>query len=662
MAVQKGIDYEILYGDAELVGGLSVFSKEFDEAYAYDGDDLGCRYTPEKTSFCLWAPTASHALVVLYDTWNGSAAREIPMERGERGVWRAAVSGNLNRKFYTYKVLISGKWNEAVDPYAKAVGVNGDRGAILDLRTTDPERWTEDRPPFENPIDAIIYEVHVRDLTIHPASGATHKGKFLGACETGTRGPGGILTGIDHIKSLGVTHVQFLPIFDYSTESVDETRTHPQYNWGYDPKNYNVPEGSYATDPYDPACRIRELKTMIQAYHDNGMRVIMDVVYNHVADAYRVNFTKLVPGYYFRYKNDGLFSNGSGCGNDTASEKRMMRKFIVDSVLFWAREYRLDGFRFDLMGLHDVDTMNEVRRKLHELDPSIVIIGEGWIMPTELPESKRANQWNAAQIPGIGHFNDQVRDALKGSIFVDDAPGFLGGRPGSEHEILKAVTGGIPYNEHIRSYALEPVQSVAYAEAHDNHTMWDKLLLTNPHDEESERRRRHMLGSSVVLTCQGIAFLHAGQEFMRTKLGVENSYRSPDPINRMDWERCLEYAEGVEHIRRLIALRRKHPAFRMRTAEEIRKHLVFEYAPSGSVAYSLRDHANGDSAKHVFVAHNGNSHPVDVIISLPGTWIVEFGQGNNGMFDRIRGGWMTVAPLSTVVLATYGHVLTDYHI
>lgn len=661
MAVQRGIDYEITYGDPEVTGGISVFSPEFDEAYAYDGNDLGCRYSPEGAEFVLWAPTASEAAVVFYGTWDGPPLMEYPMKRGEKGVWRTTVGGDCHGRLYTYKVNIDGRWNEAVDPYAKAVSVNGDRGAVIDLERTNPAGWNGSKPDFVHPVDAIIYEMHIRDLTIHPSSGVLHKGKFLGACETGTTGPKGIPTGLDHIRSLGVTHVQLLPVYDFATESVDETEPDQSYNWGYDPKNYNAPEGSYATDPYDPETRIRELKTLIQTYHDNGLRVIMDVVYNHVYDAFRIHFTKLVPGYYFRYKNDGLFSNGSGCGNDTASERKMMRKFIVDSVLYWAREYHLDGFRFDLMGLHDIETMNEVRRRLDEIDPSIVVLGEGWILPTELPEAERANQWNAWRMPGIGQFNDYIRDSLKGSVFSENDPGFIGGKYGTDHEVKKGITACIPYQDHIRGFAVEPVQSVSYVEAHDNHTLWDKLLLTNPQDDESVRKRRHMLATSIVMTSQGIAFLHAGQEFMRTKEGVENSYKSPDAINRMDWKRCAEFQDGVEHVRRLTGLRRRHPAFRMRSAEDIRRHLVFENAPGSCLAYTLRNHANGDPTKHLMVIHNANTYPVQVHLPLPGLWTVEFGLGNHGLFDRILGGMITVAGISTVVLAVYRE-LNYYHV
>lgn len=418
MSVQKEMKEPIYYGDPATTRGISVFAQEFDQLFSYDGDDLGLTYSPACSSFCLWAPTAQEAELVIYDSWQGAAESKYAMIRDIRGTWRATVDGDLDGKFYTYRVRLGEQWNEAADPYARAVGVNGDRGAILDLRKTDPERWTEDKPPFEDPVDAIIYELHLRDLSIHPASGMTHKGQYLALAEEGTRGPEGILTGLDHIANLGVTHVQLLPIYDYSTESVDETKLdEPHFNWGYDPKNYNAPEGSYATDPYMPGLRIQELKTMIQALHDRGLRVIMDVVYNHVYDGYRVNFTKLVPGYYLRYKQDGSLSNGSGCGNDVATERLMMSRFIVESVVYWAKEYHIDGFRFDLMGLMDVDTMRETRRRLDGIDPSIMTIGEGWMMGTELPMERLAHQKNASLMPGIGHFNDDFRDAIKGNIF-----------------------------------------------------------------------------------------------------------------------------------------------------------------------------------------------------------------------------------------------------
>lgn len=660
MAVQKDIDYELCFGDPSLVGGLSVWSEEFDQTFAYTGDDLGCTYSPEKTKFRFWAPTASEALLILYEAWDGPPVREIPFRKLQQGTWLAEVEGDLNGTLYTYKVKIGEGWNEAVDPYARTVSVNGDRGAVIDLTKTNPECWTEEKPPLESHLDTIIYEVNIRDLSVHPQSGIRQKGKFLGACETGTVGPKGTSTGLDYIRKLGVTHVQLLPIFDFSTESLDETKLDDsQYNWGYDPKNFNVPEGTYATDPYDPACRIRELKQLIQACHDNGIRVIMDVVYNHLYDGYRTNFTQLVPGYYFRYQQDGKFSNGSGCGNDTASERRMMRKFILDSVVYWAKEYHIDGFRFDLMGLHDIETMNTIKQQLHAIDPSILIIGEGWNMATTLPDDKKANQINAAYLPGIGQFNDGLRDGLKGTIFWAESKGFVNGAPGCEWAVKKGIAGSIQYNG-FAGFALEPVQTVNYAECHDNYTLWDKLAFSNPEDSEAARIRMHLLATAIILTSQGIAFLHAGQEFMRTKKGVENSFMSPDDINRLDWQRCAARMSEVEEIKGLIAMRKSHPAFRMPTADLIRSHLVFEEAPANSAAFTLRNHANGDPAKHLFVVHNANPYPIEVKIPLPGPWSLIYGIGRAGPFDRVKGGSMHVASISTVVLAAGDGPLTYF--
>ncbi|MCA1292414.1 type I pullulanase [Paenibacillus sp. alder61] len=648
MSVQKEIDIAIDYGDPEVTGGVSVFDPAFDEKYNYDGDDLGAAYTPEMTVFRLWAPTASEALVVLYASWNSEPEQEVKMTRGRKGTWVAEKPGDLHGVYYTFKVRIGSDVNEAVDPYAKAVGVNGDRGVVVDLRRTDPEHWTAAKPAFTSPVDAVIYEVHIRDLSIHPESGIRHKGLYLGLAEAGTKGPDGIPTGLDHIAGLGVTHVQLLPVFDYSTESVDETRLdQPHYNWGYDPKNYNAPEGSYATDPYSPTARITELKQCIQALHDKGLRVIMDVVYNHVYDGYLVNFTKLVPGYYLRYKPDGKFSNGSFCGNECASERPMMRKFIIDSLLHWIREYRIDGFRFDLMGLLDVDTMKEIRRRMDEIDPSILLIGEGWNMEgSVLPNERRAHQGNAWRFPGVGHFNDGIRDAVKGSNFEEKSRGFVSQGSGLEDGIKRGIVGGIRYGEGIEQFAREPVQSVNYVECHDNHTLWDKLALSAEGASAEQRRHMHRLASAIVLTSQGIPFIHAGQEFMRTKNGVENSYKSPVEINRLDWARCAERQNDVLYVASLIRLRKSHPAFRLRTAEEIRKHLRFEPAPPLAVAYTLRDHAGGDPDRHLYVLYNANPEPVTLELPDLGAWEVHYGgefvQGLAQRSLNVRGVGMVV--------------------
>lgn len=372
--------------------GKVIRSEEFDNLFYYGGNDLGNTYTPQHTKFRLWAPTASEAKLVTYKNWNDKIGAEINMQQGEKGTWTAELKGNQKGLFYTYKVKIGDKWTEAVDPYVRAASVNGDKGAVVNLEETNPKKWKANKKPkFKNPEDAIIYELHVRDLSIQPESGIKQKGKYLGVTEKGTKGPGGVKTGLDHIKDLGVTHVQFLPIFDYASVN-EETLNEPQYNWGYDPKNFNVPEGSYSTNPYEPTVRITELKQMVQTLHGNNLRVVMDVVYNHMYNAAESNFHKLVPGYYYRYNEDGTFANGTGVGNDTASERKMMRKFMIDSVTYWAKEYNLDGFRFDLMGIHDYETMNEIRKAVNQIDPSIILHGEGWDLNTPLAAELKANQ------------------------------------------------------------------------------------------------------------------------------------------------------------------------------------------------------------------------------------------------------------------------------
>lgn len=480
------------FGEATVQMGKVIGSESFEERFYYDGTDLGNTYTKKGTKFRLWAPTATEAKLVIYEKWNSTTGKEIAMERAENGTWTSDLAGDQAGTLYTYKVKIGDDWNEAVDPYAKAVAVNGDKGAVVNLKDTNPKKWSAKKPAFNNPEDAIIYEAHIRDLTIHPGSGVSEnlKGKFLGVAEAGTRGPSGVKTGLDHIKDLGVTHVQFIPMYDFNTASVDETKLDtPQYNWGYDPKNYNAPEGSYSTNPYEPTVRINEIKQMIQTLHDNNLRIVMDVVYNHMFSAFESNFHKLVPGYYYRYNEDGTLANGTGVGNDTASEHKMMRKFIVDSVVYWAKEYNIDGFRFDLMGIHDVETMNEVRKALDEIDPSIIIIGEGWNLGTPLDPELKANQINAYKMPRIAHFNDDIRDGIKGSVFDDRDAGFVNGKAGMEQRIKKGVTGGIAYNDDIKTFAEQPNQTVTYVEAHDNHTLWDKLFLTNPNDSEADRKK-----------------------------------------------------------------------------------------------------------------------------------------------------------------------------
>jgi pullulanase len=640
------------YNTLSVTMGQVMSSEEFNNKFYYDKNDLGNIYSKEKTSFRVWAPTAAEAKVVIYDKWDDKTGTETDLQKGEKGTWFAEVAGDLDGKFYNYKVKIGDSWEEAVDPYVRSAAVNGNRGAIIDMKKTTPSNWKPaNKPAFKNVTDAVIYELHVRDLSVHPSSGIKDKGKFLGLTEKGTKDPKGNPTGLDYIKNLGVTHVQLLPIYDYAT--VDETNPDDAFNWGYDPKNYNVPEGSYSTDPYNPYSRVTELKQTVQTLHDNGLRVIMDVVYNHVYSAEAHSFHKLVPGYFFRYNEDGSYSNGSGCGNDVASERAMASKYIVDSVIYWAKEYNLDGFRFDLMGLLDIETMNKVREELNKIDPSIIIIGEGWNMGTRLEESRRAAQINASKLPGIAHFNDTLRDGLKGSVFNIEETAFVNGKPNSDLNVRKGIVGAIDYSDEIKDWGgVEPYQSVSYVEAHDNNTLWDKLELSNPNDSEEDRKAMHRLANAIVLTSQGVAFIHAGQEFLRTKDGDENSYKSPDSVNQLDWDRASANKDTINYVKGLIQLRKEHPAFRMMTSQAVKDNLKFVDAPENVIAYNLGNNANGDKWQDIFLAFNANKEEQVVKLPKSGTWkmVVNKEQAGTKTIQTIKGDTVTVPALGAVVL------------
>ncbi len=657
---EKNLDvkqtYKIKMGnsiEAHTEIGKVIRSEEFDHLFYYDGNDLGNIYTPRETKFRLWAPTASEVKLVTYKRWNDEKGTEINMDQGEKGTWMTKLTGDQKGLFYTYKVKIGDKWTEAVDPYVRAASVNGDKGAVVNLKETNPKNWKGNKKPkFKNPEDAIIYELQVRDLSIQPESGIKQKGKYLGVTEKGTRGPGGVKTGLDHIKDLGVTHVQFLPIFDYASVN-EEKLNEPQYNWGYDPENYNVPEGSYSTNPYEPTVRITELKQMIQTLHDNKLRVVMDVVYNHMYNAAESNFHKLVPGYYYRYNEDGSLANGTGVGNDTASERKMMRKFMVDSTVYWAKEYNLDGFRFDLMGIHDVETMNAIRKAVHQIDPSIIFHGEGWDLNTPLVPELKANQRNAEKMNGIAHFNDDIRDGLKGSVFGDKDNGFVNGMQNMEDRIKKGITAGIDYDKKVSTYQ-DPEQVLTYVEAHDNHTLWDKLALTNFGDSEEVRKQMHKLSSSIILTSQGVSFLHAGQEFMRTKYGDHNSYKSPDSINQMDWVRRAAFDKEVEYMKGLIELRNKYAAFRMTSVEQIKKHVTFMDAPKNVVAYTIDSKANGNKNEYFVVAHNANREAMEITLPSKGPWkvLVDGERAGSKVLYVFHDNKIKVPALSSFVLKT----------
>jgi len=555
-------------GKTDLQIGAVIRTEEFDDKFYYEGDDLGVTFHAEQTCFKLWAPTATGVKLKLRPSAN-EYSEIIKMRREDYGVWSVCLQRDLEFYQYSFLVLVNQEWREAVDPYVKAVTANGEQGVIVKLEKTTRPRLKF--PPLENPVDAIIYETHIRDFTIHHHSGVKNKGLYLGAGEWDTKGHDGETTGLSYVKDLGITHIEFLPFNDFA--GVDELNPSKQYNWGYNPLHFNAPEGSYATDPSNPYSRIIELKKLIEQIHSCGLGVIMDVVFNHVYIREQSSFEKIVPGYFFRHNEIGLPSNGTGVGNDIASERRMVRKFIVDSVRYWLEEYHIDGFRFDLMGILDVTTMNEVRMTCDSLAKGILIIGEGWNLNTPLPTAQKATIANQAKIPEIGQFNDKFRDTIKGSTFNLFDKGYALGNEHLVDAAIEVITGSIGFTKKSNRLFNNPQQSVNYVECHDNYTLWDKLQGCYSESDSAVQKKYHRLATGIVLLSQGIPFLHSGQEFFRTKQGDGNSYRSPDSVNQLDWERKSKYKDNVEYMKGLIKIRKEFSCFRMRTTEEIRAHI-----------------------------------------------------------------------------------------
>ena len=613
----------------------SVYEKEttprFDDYPVSPEADLWTRYTPQGTTFKLWSPVAEEAVVKLYEKGDGGVPQGVyPFIRQHGGVWELRLPYNLHGVYYTYQIKTGGYWlGETPGIYASATGVNGKRAMILDLDSVNPPGWENDRGPVvKHPNEAVLYEVHISDLTHHPDSGSSMPGKYLGLTEKGTRNSEGLTTGFDHIRELGVTHIHLLPAFDFS--SIDESQPdRPQYNWGYDPQNYNVPEGSYASDPFNAEVRIREFKQMVKNCHEEGLGVIMDVVYNHTGITGNSNFNLEVPGYYYRHTKGGKWSNASGCGNETASERVMMRKFMTESCKYWAREYHIDGFRFDLMAIHDIETMNLLTEELKKINPSIVVYGEGWTAgASPLPDSRKALKANTHKMKYVAAFSDDLRDAIKGSVFEEKSRGFVSGATGSEEKIKFGIAGCTPHpqlnfgmiNFGQGGWAKEPWQSVSYVSCHDNHTLYDKLKVSCKRATEEEIKKMHLLANAVVLTSQGIPFLHAGAEMMRTKGGEHNSYNLPDAVNQMDWSLKTKNKDAFEYYKNLIALRKAHPAFRMPSAEMLTKHLEFSVTEPGLIGFQLMGHANGDSWKNIFVLYNAGKKTVS--FEVKGEWRV----------------------------------------
>lgn len=591
---------------------------DFSQYPVYAGKDLGLSYRRGSSFFRIWSPPAEQAELVIYDKpLGGEAIQRLEMRRAEQGTWIVTAGGDLKGRFYAFRVMVNGKWNHEVpDPYARAVGVNGRRAMVVDLAESNPADWDQDvRVPTVSPTDAVVYELHVRDASISPGSGIRAKGKFIGLTETGTRNAAGLATGLDHLKELGVTHVHLLPSYDFYT--VDETRPDkPQYNWGYDPLNYNVPEGSYATNPEDGLTRIREFKQLIKTLHHNGIKVVMDVVYNHTMLTEDSWFNQLVPGYYYRQDANGKFSNATACNNETASERFMFRKFMLESVKYWVEEYHVDGFRFDLMGVHDIETMNLISDELHRLRPDILLYGEGWTAgASPLPEEQRALKKNAHLLRNIAVFSDDLRDGIKGSVFEHTDKGFASGKPGMEESIKFGVTGAMKHGQVDYSkvnyskapYAGYPGNVVSYCECHDNHVLWDKLAISAADRTEAERREMHKLALGMVLTSQGIAFLHAGTEFLRTKKGVENSFESGDSINEIDWDLKTKNKDVFDYVQALVAMRRAHPAFRMTDASQVANHIRFLESKDNLVSFVINGAAVGDTWKQILVVYNGSA-------------------------------------------------------
>ena len=629
----------------------------------YTGNDLGAVYSPKMTRFKVWAPEAESVKLNLYKQGEGdNLIEQHIMKKSANGTYVFEKQGDCNGIYYTYTVVNHGEEQEAVDPYTKAAGVNGQRGMVINLAKTNPQGFELDG--YRNPehiTDAIIYEGSVRDFTMDESSGVFHNGKFLGLTEANTTNHFGEATALDYISGLGVTHVQILPAFDF--ETVDEKNQKAQYNWGYDPDNYNVPEGSYAVSPYDGAVRIQEMKQMVLALHSRGIGVIMDVVFNHTYRRDDSNLQKIVPGYYYRSDETG-YTNGSGCGNEVASDRPMVQKLIVDSLIYWAKEYHIDGFRFDLMGVLDIDTMNVIAERLKEIRPDIYLYGEGWNGgPSSLAEEKCAFKASAKKMPGIGMFNDDIRDTIKGSVFYDDHLGFVNGGTHLENALRYGITGAVAHPQvdydayGSKPWAKEPGQSINYVSCHDNYTLWDKLSVSCPEASEEKKKAMNRLCAAIVFTSQGVPFIQAGEEFLRSKPlpekkgFAENSYNMPDAVNSIKWDNIHEYPDMIAYYKGLMALRKAHPVFRMQSEAEMTQNLCFlSDTPENVVAYLLKGKGADDTPENILVIFNGNDK--EILYNLPeGKWKILVDDKTAGADGKKNISEKTdVEPLSALVL------------
>ncbi len=588
----------------------------------YPENDLGVFWSPEKTKIKIWTPTAKTVELRLYkDGQTGEAFYKTNLQQIGDGIWSTILQGDYEGKFYTFKIN-DGEWlDETPDNYVRCVGVNGKRGMIFNHTKTNPENWGKNKGPrFANFTEAIIYETHVRDFSVDENSGIQNRGKYLGFTEKDTKTTAGFSTGLAHLKELGITHVHLLPVNDFAT--IDEIKPLEKYNWGYDPQHFNALEGSYSINPEDGSVRISEFKKLVKSLHENRIGVILDVVYNHTFYAKESVFNQTVPGYFYRQKEDGSFSNASGCGNEIASERAMVRKYIIESLKYWADEFHIDGFRFDLMGILDLETMKTIRAELDKTNPGLFLYGEGWAADqSPMPENLRAVKNNIKQLIGIAGFNDDFRDALKGNHGSKKSKGFVTGLELNEESVKFGIVGAINHPqinfEFIESlnhgWATEPNQCINYVSCHDNYTLWDKLKMSSPKVTDNELRKMVKLAGALILTSQGVPFLHAGIDFCRTKNGNGNSYKSPDSVNQIDWNRKEEYHDVFKYYQKLIQLRKNHPAFRMTDAEQIITNLNFctQYE-MGVVSYCIDGKSVGDSWGNIIIIFNAKKDEVSI--------------------------------------------------
>ena len=661
-------DYTINYGgmDYNVVMPNIYSTEDFESQYTYTGNDLGATWTKEKTTFRLWAPTAAKVCVNLYKSGTPATIDCIgtyDMKADVNGTWVYEAEGDLNGVYYTYSVTRNNETVEVVDPYARTTGVNGKRAMVIDLDSTDPEGWAEDKNPNAELgiTDSIIYELHVRDLSLDDSSGITNKGKYLGLIETGTTNANGVSTGLDHLKDLGITHLHLLPVYDYG--SVDESKLDvPQFNWGYDPMNYNVPEGSYSTDPFNGEVRVSEFKQMVKGLHDNGISVIMDVVYNHVYDAGSFSINQIVPGYFSRINTVGSYSNGSGCGNDTASERSMVKKYIVDSVKYWADEYHIDGFRFDLVGLIDTETINEIIEEVHKTHPDVIFYGEGWTMSTEVTKEGyfMTTQTNSSKVPSFAFFSDTIRDLLKGTVFDNNATGYVSGSAGLENNIEKSFMA-------MPGWTSNPTQIINYASCHDNMSLFDRLTQSTPNASVADRIRMNNLAAAIYMTSQGVPFMQAGEEMLRSKPLADgtfdhNSYSSPDSVNSLKWDNLNSeaYQSVYEYYKGLIAFRKAHSALRMTTNADVVANITpVDGLAANVVAFNIAGGANGEVSDGLFVIFNPNS--TSTTVTLPeGNWNVYI-NGEKAGTEALSShtGSVTVDAISAMVLVKEDTVVKE---